>query len=396
MNVALLTHFFPPEPCAAANRMSALVQALRAQGHDVTVVTNFPSFPQRRLAPQDRFRLFDRSTGDVELVRLFSIVYKGPASRLVHWCSSAAAFTLFMLFVRQRFDTVIVTVPPITLALPALVARARHRAKLIVDVRDVYPDVAIAMGKWKPNGVLARIARTVTGILYHRASLIATVTPTAVRQIASRGVNSARLMYAPNGCDEIPQVQTGQNGRKDGFVAQYIGNLGLATDIDILIDAAAQLAREPQIRICIAGDGAESDRLRRRISAQRLKNVEYQGAVSRERAMELAANGDVSIVPLRRGIVDSVPSKLFDALGAGCPVLLAADGEATAVALQTGGAICVPAGDASALAQALRDMDAMGKQRRKRMGETGREYVRRFHRRETIMADYAARIAAAL
>lgn len=394
-HVAVLTHFYVPEPCAAANRAASLVKALVGEGNEVTVVTNFPSFPGATLDPKDRraYRVDERDGAQV--VRLFTRLFRGlPAARLNHWLLSAIASSWFMLVTRRRFDSIIVTMPPITLALPALVGAWRHRAKLVVDVRDVYPDIAIAMGEWDPNGLLARATEYVARLLYRRAALVTAVTPTALRQIGSRGVSDDHLLLAPNGCDSLPAGGAARTRDDQRFVALYAGNLGLATDIDVLLDAAALLRDQERVDIWIAGDGVEGERLRKRVTDESLANVRFFGSVARHRAMQMMADADIALVPLRKGIGESIPTKIFDALSVGCPVLVAADGEARATALASGGGIVVPPGDPAALAGALVRLASLETKDLRNKGTQGRAFVARFYQRDAIMTSYSRRIAA--
>lgn len=393
MKTAFLTHFYPPEPCAAATRVRSFVDALEAAGHDVTVVTNFPSFPSGRFARDDRMRPARVETsGSVRVVRLASFTGRGfPAARLIHWTSSALAASFYVLFCRERYDAIVASTPPITLALPALIAAWRHRAKLVVDVRDVYPDVAIAMGEWKAGGFWARSAERVVRALYRRANLVVAVTPAGMRQIEAHGVDPSRLVLARNAAEAVPEMLAEASPR-GGFTAVYAGNLGLATDVDVLVDAAKALDGEG-ISLYVVGDGAKGAYMRARVREERIGNVEFAGALPRARAMRAVADADVAVVPLRRGINDSVPTKLYDALSLGCPVILVADGEAEREGTALGAA-CTPPGDAASLATALRRLAAMSAEQRRAMGARGRALVQDRADRARIMTELVARIAA--
>ena len=392
MRVAVVSQFFPPEPCAAANRVEALTAALLRAGHDVTVVTAFPSFPSGRMQKSDRLKLIRRESRNGALVvRVLTMRFNGlPAARFMHWTVTACAFLVYLLTTRMRFDAMIVTVPPITLAIPAIIGSRRHRAKLVVDVRDVYPDVAIAMGEWREGSFLARAAELVVRALYRRAALISTVTPTTLRQIASRSVDSSRLLLAPNGADEPATGEQAEPHQR--FTAVYAGNLGLATDVDVLIDAAAQLAADESISIGIVGDGAQAQRMKERIRAANLSNISLLGALPREETLRMLALARVALVPLRKGISDSIPTKIFDAFSVGCPVVVCGDGEARAVAMKSEGGDAVPAGDAEALAKAIARFAILDDGARSAYGERGRAFVRRFYSRGAIMDDLCARI----
>ncbi len=395
--IVVLTHYFPPEPCAGANRAASLARALVSQGNDVTVVTNFPSFPDGKLRPGDIWGFCRAETFDgARVLRFFTRRFRGwYGARLYHWLLSATAATVFLLTSRRRFDYVVMTTPPITLALPALIGAWFHRAKLVVDVRDVFPDIAVAMGKWPENGILTRSTERVVRFLYRRAALITAVTKTALRQIASRGVPPERLLLAPNGFDAISAETTASKQQNNSqFVALYAGNLGLTTDVDVILDAASILESERRIAIWIVGDGAQGDRLRQRVAREGLSNVRLLGAVPRPEAMQMMADADVAIVPLQKGIAESIPTKIFDALSIGCPILVAAEGEASATALESGGGMAIEPGNPAVLAESLRWFARLEKNELRGIGERGRSFVEKFYRREAIMSDYSRRIAA--
>ena len=391
MNVAVATHFYPPEPAAGAVRVRSLVDSLTAAGHTVTVVTNYPSFPNGRFSDERRPLVSVERAGSARIVRLFSLLLRGvPGARLVHWMSAAFSASLYLLFSRDRYDVVIISSPPITLAAAGIAGAMRHRARLVVDVRDVFPDIAVAMGQWKPDGLLTRLVEWVAQTLYRRADLIVAVTPTAVAQIAGRGIDASHLMLAPNG-PERRSPSPGPRSHNGTFTAIYAGNLGVASDIDVLLDAGGLLGNDG-VELDIVGDGAERGRLERRIADERIGNVHLKGTFPREEAMAMLASADVSIVPLKKGIEESVPTKLYDALSVGCPVVVVADGEAQRAGTSLG-ALCSPAGDADALARVLRHLSLLDKSALRELGDRGRARVEAANDRAEVMAGVVRRIA---
>jgi len=391
VRVAVLTHFYPPEACAAATRVQSLADALVRSGNDVTVITNFPSFPQGRLHRKDRFKLFERgSEGNCTTVRLFSILARIPGGRLLHWLSASLAATAHLVFTIRRYDVIIASMPPITLAMPAMAGAWRHRAKLVVDVRDVFPDIAIAMGEWRREGFLARTAEFVVRRLYRRADLVVAVTPTAISQIAARGIDRSKLMLARNAAEDVPVFnRPPRNGNP--FTAIYAGNLGVATDVDVLLSAAAHL-KDDGVRLEIVGDGAQAQSARERAEREAITNVVFRGVLPRAQALERIAAAQVALVPLRAGIEESVPTKMYDAFSVGCPVIVAASGEAAKEGAALG-ATCTQPGDAQSLAEAIHRLAAMNERELTQLGERGRAAVQARSGRSAIMSELCARIS---
>lgn len=389
----ILSQFFAPEPCAAANRIGALANELAARGHDVTVLTGFPNFPSGRLDPRYAGAFFRREReGAIRVERVWTLV----RGRLATWGSVALGLTLRSVFA-ARYDAIIVSSPPITLALPALVAKLRHRAPLIVDIRDVFPDVAVEMGEWKRDGLLARSVGIVARLLYKAARLVVCVTASARTEIAGRGVAAEKLVVAPNGFDAVTLSSDGVHATDEpgAFVAAYVGNMGLATGLDVVLDAAVHLRDEPGFRFVLVGGGVDAARLERRIEAEGLHNVRMLGVLPRPQALRLVADAGVCLVPLRSTITDSLPTKVFDAMFVSCPVIVSASGEARRIVEESGGGIAVPAGDGVAVAEAMRTL-AADPVRRSELSKRGHAYVTEFYDRARIMRQLAETIETAI
>ena len=392
MKVAIVTHFYPPEPGAGALRVRTMVDAFAAAGHDVTLVTTFPSFPRGEFSERRRPLIRVENGERRRVVRTCSLLpQRIPGGRLIHWLTAALSASLYLLFTRERFDVVIMSSPPITLAFPALIGATRHRARLVVDVRDVFPDIGVAMGVWKRESPVVRLVERLVRFLYRRADLVVAVTPHGESQIAMRGVDRSRIMLARNAYERHPAVAP-HSRPSNGFTAVYAGNLGLTTDVDVLADAASLVARD-RITIEIIGDGAQGSRLRERVENEGIENLRLKGSFPRQEALAMVASADVSIIPLRKGLKESIPTKLYDSLSVGCPVVIVAEGEAITEGTSLG-ALCTPAGDAEALAETLRQLSSIERSALRKLGETGRSRLEKLADRSDIMAGLVGRIAA--
>jgi len=393
--IVIVTQFYPPETTAGSNRVCAIAHALAQAGEVVAVVTGQPSFPDGVIPEKYTGRAArDECDGPIRIQRVWT--YASPRlrtiDRLLNWMSVSVGATLHLLARREPVDVVLVSTPPITLALPALVAAARHHARLVLDVRDVYPEIAVKLGIWKPHSVLARLVGTVSEWLYRRSSLIFAVTESATAEIVAHGVSPDKLVIAPNGFDRTHETSRPAQGRPNGkFVVAYAGNMGVATGLDVVLDAAQLLEPNDNFQFVLVGGGAQCNILARRIERERLRNVTLLGAQPRDVATAIVRDADVCLVPLKRGVDDSLPSKLFDALAHGTPVIVCADGEAKAFIERSGGGIAVPPEDGTALAEAIREL-AADTARREALGRSGMAYVHANYDRAKVVFDIARRV----
>lgn len=385
----VVTQYFSPEPCAGAHRTEALARAMAARGMRVTVVAPMPSFPAGRIHPAYRGKLFTRERIDgVEVVRMRHIATVRRFGRFAAWLSFAFLASAYVALAARRDDVVVVSSPPITIGIPGLVAHAVRGARLVVDVRDVFPDLPVQMGAWSEHGRMTRLVGFFAQRLYAAASLVVAVTPTAVGQVRRRS-GATPVVLAPNGCDWVPP-EGGLIKRRNGeFVATFTGNMGLANGMDLLLDAA-KLVQEQDIRIALIGGGADYQRVASRVAQEKIDNVDLYGVVSRERAVGALAESDAAVIVLREGIGESVPTKLFDAFAVACPVVLSADGEARRVVSESVGGICSAPGDAESLADGLRRL-ACDRALGETFGRAGHRYVRALDR-TVIMRDLVGRI----
>src|SRR5262249_22780285 len=154
----------------------------------------------------------------------------------------------------------------------------------------------------------------------------------------------------------------------DDVLVSYVGTIGMAHDVGTIVDAAARLrapAARRTIRFAIVGDGAELPALRARAAG--LDHVRFTGLLPRDRMPDLLAASDVMLVTLKRAdtFKTVLPSKMFEAMAAARPILLAVEGEAQAVLERSGGGLAVPPGDAEALAAAIERLasDRHGRER---------------------------------
>jgi glycosyltransferase involved in cell wall biosynthesis len=387
MRLRILTHYYPPEVGAPQTRLAALAGGLARAGAEVTVHTGFPHYPDGEIKPPYRNRPLrvEREDG-VRIMR--SWVYPAPnrgfGRRLANHASLAAS-ALAAAPAGGPADVLLVETPPLLLAGAAIAYARAKRARLVLNVADLWPDSAVEMGTLSsPRAIVA--AQRLERAAYHEAAAIACPTEGIYETLRGRS-ESARKAALMRPAVDLSRFDpaAADNGRASlnggpPLRVLYAGTVGLAHGLGTLIDAAEELRRgagtSPEVTI--AGDGAEAPALRARLAGGNPPGVRMLGAVPAERIPALYAESDVAVVMLRDLPIfeGALPTKLLEAMAAGRPVVLAARGEAARlVEAESCGAV-VPPEDPRALAAALSAL-AADPARRAAMGAAGRNAAER-------------------
>lgn len=322
MKILYLADTYRPARTACANRTAVLLDALRDAGHDVRVLASTDSLigAPEGYEPPDHVTFFET----------FPLVDKTLVNRLRNNFGGAreavrAADRL------GNFDIVVCTTPPLLLTSSAVKIARRKRARLVLDVRDIWPDVAYEMGSFVPGSLYGRFFERVARRAYAAADLVVSVSPGKVEKLKGR-VPNGRVVLVPNGIDEAflkneKDAALAERLRLgDGPICAYVGNVGLAQGLGTLLDIAKA---RPGARFLLFGDGADRAVLEARAEAEGIRNVEFCGKIDGRGVYTVLKHAAVSYVPLVSSrLRDSIPTKMYEALACGCPVLLAAEGDA--------------------------------------------------------------------
>jgi glycosyltransferase involved in cell wall biosynthesis len=346
---------------STATRSHAFAAALAARGHAVTIACGRYDGAATGLAGPFRRGQREGRAGACTVVE-FDI----PCGNAMGLAARGTAFLRFAgraaaLAATRRFDVVVASSTPLTVALPALAARALRGTPFVFEIRDPWPELPRAMGG-VPMPVLAAMDRLATTACRRAAAVVALSEGMAGTAIA-RGADPARVHVVPNGCDLAlfgPHVARWrpEAAASSECVALYAGAHGRANGLGTLLDAAAILrARgERRLRLLLVGTGAEKPALMARARAEGLDNVTFLDPQPRAAVGALHAGCQVALhlladVPAFAEWTS--PNKLMDGLAAGRPVVTNQPGRAARIVEDGPSGIAVPPGDAPALAAAL-------------------------------------------
>lgn len=384
MRILFLTDNFPPETNAPATRTYEHARSWAAAGHQVTVLGNVPNFPTGKVFQGYKNRLWQRETMDgIRVVRVWTYVTanEGFLKRSLDYFSFAVTGVIGGLFL-PRPDVIVATSPQIFTALAGCILAWIKRRPFVFELRDLWPDSIVAVGAMR-DGPLLRALRRLEYWLYHRAAKIVSVTNAFKRILVDNGVPQEKIAVIRNGVDLqafVPGPKPSDLERRLGlegkFVAAYVGTLGMAHGLDSLLSAAEQLRDRSNLVFLLVGTGAERAKLEADKERRRLDNVVFVGSVDKEEVKQYWRLCDVALVLLRDVslFLHVIPSKMFEAMGTGRPIILGVRGESQELLAESGAGIAIAPENPPALAEALvRMMDNPTLCRN--MGDAGRRFV---------------------
>jgi glycosyltransferase involved in cell wall biosynthesis len=266
---------------------------------------------------------------------------------------------------------------------------------LVFEVRDLWPESAVALGELKnPRAIV--LAERLERACYRRARRIVVVTTGIRKRLLERGLPVEKLVLIPNGANtELfrPEPAAGaalrsELGLGDAFLVLYAGIHGIAQGLETVVESARMLERDRRICFLFVGEGPVKAEILALAQRYGLENIHFHDEVPRSRVPAYLSAADVALVPLRKLdlFTAAVPSKIFDAWAAGCPTLVSIDGEARRVLEESGAGHYVEPENPRALAEAIRDL-ADHRDACQEMGVNGRSFVEiRFSRQAQARA----------
>jgi glycosyltransferase involved in cell wall biosynthesis len=385
VRILFVTHYFPPEVGAPQSRIWDVACSLARRGHEVTILTGFPNYPDGVIHSHYRGRLIQTEQMDcLRVVR--TAVYPAPNQGVGRRLLNHASFALSSVLSAGRAgpaDAVVVETPPLFTAVAGVIVGRLKRAGVVLNVADLWPDAAIALGALENRAAIAG-ARAIERFAYRHADRIAVPTPGLRRVLLERGIPDERVLVAPHGVDPARFPGDASAEPVAGRVV-YSGTVGMGHATGTLIEAArALLGTGRRYEFLIVGDGAERAELAK--VADGLDGVTFTGRLPRERLPALLATAQVTVatqrdVPL---LADALSTKVLEYMAAARPVVGAVSGWTAEVIERAGaGIVCAPEQPqelARAIAQLVGDPAAA-----RAMGLSGRRYVERHLTREVAV-----------
>lgn len=398
MRILFLTHYFPPEVNAPANRTFEHCREWVKAGHEVHVITCVPSHPKGK--PFKGYQPGWYQQEDMEGIhvhRVWTILSpnRGVVRRALNYLSFIPTGVWRAMRLGEA-DILVATSPQFFCAVAGWLAASLKGIPWVFELRDLWPESIHAVGAMRASLPL-RLLERLELRLYRSARGVVCVTRSFIENLSGRGIDASKLVFIPNGilpgkpCDIDGKAVLDEVGiPRDNIVASYVGTVGMAHGLGTLLEAAKHLKEtEPRVHILIIGDGAELPELMDRAKKEGLTNVTFTGLMRHDKAAACLAASDIALVLLKKLplFLTVLPSKMFEAMAAGKPVILGVGGEAKSVLERSGGGLAVEPEDGQALADALAAL-ARDPGTRAALGARGRTFVELEFNREIWARQY--------
>jgi glycosyltransferase involved in cell wall biosynthesis len=395
VRVLYLSQYFPPEVGATQTRAYEMARYLVSAEHQVTMLTEVPNHPSGIIPPEYRGRLYERSDLEgIDVIRVWvkTSPAKTFATRMVFYISYMINAALAgLVLARGRYDVIYATSPPLFVGGAALALSYMRRIPMVFEVRDLWPESAVALGELTNPRAVA-LAGKLEEMCYNRARCIVVVTDGIRRRLEERGLDQ-KVVVIPNGANtELfrPDPESGaalraELGLEGKFVVIYAGIHGVAQGLETVLGAAQQLQGVPDVHFLFVGEGPKKAELLALRNEMGLTNITMLAEQPRSKIPAFLSVADVALVPLRRLELfeGAVPSKLFDAWACGCPVVLSIAGEARRVLELAHAGVFVEPGDAGQMAQVVLQLRG-DPEILLRYGENGRCFVKAHYSRQRL------------
>jgi len=391
LRILFVTQYFPPEVGAAASRIQDVTEEFSTLGHSVTVVTEIPNYPTGVIHKKYRYKLFHKERiGRTKIIRTFVLASKRKSfiQRMLFYLSFMVSSILGAMSAKE-IDVVVATSPPLFVGVSGFIISRFKRAQFVFDVRDLWPESAIALGELQSK-MLRKLSVSLEQFLYRKADRITVAVPGFRDVIASGSVAQEKIWPIINVVDQAafsPRKDQENLRRKYGwqekFIVLFSGNHGLAQGLATIMEAANLLRDRPEIMFLFVGEGVEKPHLQALKKHLMLDRVFFVDEQPREQMPVYISMSDVCLVPLKNlSLFDNaLPSKMLEYMSCARPIIGTLRGEAKTLIEKAKAGLVVDPENASQLAKAIVTLLDQP-ERRRSLGESGRQFISRNYSRE--------------
>lgn len=397
MRILLISHYFPPEIGAPSARLYEMAKEWIKEGHQVTVLTGFPNHPTG-VIPENykgKFSMEEEMDG-IRVLR--SYVYATPNEGFVKKTIGHISF-MFSSFFQSFFkvsnpDVVVVSSPTFFSMFSASAYSIFKRAKLVLDIRDLWPAAIVELGVLK-NKFIINTLEFFEKAFYRQAASIVVVTNSFKKNLVDRGIPASKIEVITNGVD-IEQFQYREEARQklrenlgykpNDFIGLYIGAHGLSQSLHTLLEVAEKI---PEVEFLFVGEGAEKKKLIEVKEQKNLSNVKFVEGQEKKYITDYYSLSDVCFIPLRNIELFKtfIPSKMFEIMSNSRAIVASVDGESAEILSKSNAALITTPENVHGIVENIKFL-IENEELRRDMEEKGRKFVSEHFTRKSLADKY--------
>lgn len=328
---------YAPELTGIGKYSEEMASWFATQGHDVSVITAMPYYPEWQVHPQYKGKLWHKEM--MNGVKVYRCPLYVPAKvdskkRIIHeisflWSSS---FRWFSALFKKKNDLVISICPPFHIGIAPYIYSICKKTTLVTHIQDLQIDAAKDLdmiSNKKALGLMFKFER----FLFNKSNYVSTLTLGMKERVENKGIDKNKIVMLPNWVDidfihplsKEESLRAKFNIPLDDIVILYSGNMGKKQGLEILLDVADQYRSKPNIHFVMVGAGAEKDNLEKQATQKKLSNVHFYPLQPYNQLSALLAIADIHLVLQKKEASDLVmPSKLTGILAAGGAAIVTA------------------------------------------------------------------------
>jgi len=397
LNVLIITASFVPDIGPNPRILSEIGADLVRRGNQVTVVTPFPYHPTWVVPEKYRWKLYQiEKLNEIKLIRTY--VYASPnktfTTRVLNNISIMIS-TCFGAFAAKEYDVALVISPPLLMGITAYIVKRFKGTPFVLSIQDLYPETAIELGMLK-NRYLISLSKKMEKFLYQKSDQIAVISDGFKKNLMSKSVESSKIKVIPNWVDlgfitPAPRDNhiRAEYEMEDKFMVLFAGTMGLAQDLETIIEAAKLVQDTDDILFVLVGHGVAEEKLMNMCREYSLENVKFIPIQPRERIPAFLAAADICLATLKSKPLFNItiPCKIYEIMSAGRSIILGVDGDAKKLVKEANCGICVEPENPREMVDAIMRLYE-NSDLRMEYGRNGREYVIQNHSRWKLTGSY--------
>ena len=411
MRVVFFSHYFSPEGNAPASRTYEHCKRWVEAGHQITVVTCAPNVPDGVVYEGYKNRLWpQRETIDgIDVIRIWTYLAanSGNSKRILNYASYMFSAVLCFLFFCRRPNLIIATSPQFFCGWAGTIASWLKWCPFILEIRDIWPESIVTVGALKKSSLFVRILERLEKWMYRSANHIVTVGKGYQENVLSKVDVGDHISVVTNGVDldvfspQEPSSEFRQQHRlNDHFVCSYVGTIGMAHGLNVVVRAAEILKsmQRNDVKFCLVGDGAQREKIEQDAIESNVKDmIRFTGRLPKSDMPMVLASSDCLLIHLKKTdlFATVIPSKIFEAMAMERPLVMGVQGESADIVKDGGAGIAMESDNAQQLVDAvlaLKDDNEL----RNRLCTNGRQFVGQQYTRDSLakkMLDVMQRVA---